>query len=238
MNLPVCIFAFLLLAVSLRDVTLGHAKDASWKNFIKKFDFFGLYDMVFTFLRHAHITLYSLLFMLGTSLLVIGFSTAMSNGCRCCRYSTQHFTHHHAVKSPSTLLLVTLGPVILACGGFYEVHTTREALFPPAVFKSLTVGKKLASRGKLFYISNESFSDHSNCHIPSQFRIHFRHILPCTLLPSKVVSCLVGESNSDLMIGCEWYDPTASWYTDVAIFTRIIIGFGASRLVYFILPEA
>ncbi|KAG1885617.1 major facilitator superfamily domain-containing protein [Suillus subluteus] len=106
MNLPVCAFAFLLLSVSLRDVTLGHAKHASWKNFTEKFDFFGL-----------------LLFMLGTCCLVIGFSTAMSNGW----------------KSPSTLLLVILGPVILACGGFYEVYTTREALFPPAVFKSLTV---------------------------------------------------------------------------------------------------
>lgn len=106
MNLPVCIFAFLLLSVSLRDVTLGHAKHASWKNFTEKFDFVGL-----------------LLFMLGTSCLVIGFSTAISNGW----------------KSLSTLLLVTLGPVILACGGFYEVHTTREALFPPAVFKNLTV---------------------------------------------------------------------------------------------------
>lgn len=106
MNLPVCIFAFLLLSVSLRNVTLGHSKDASWKNFLEKFDFIGL-----------------LLFMLGTSFLVIGFSLAMSNGW----------------KSPSTLLLVILGPVILACGGFYEVHTTREALFPPAAFKSLTV---------------------------------------------------------------------------------------------------
>ncbi|KAG1783639.1 major facilitator superfamily domain-containing protein [Suillus placidus] len=106
MNLPVCLFAFLLLSVSLRDVTLGHAKHASWKNFTEKFDFIGL-----------------LLFMLGTSCLVIGFSFAMSNGW----------------TSPSTLLLVTLGPVILACGGFYEVRTTREALFPPTAFKSITV---------------------------------------------------------------------------------------------------
>lgn len=106
MNLPVCLFAFLLLSVSLRDVTLGHDKHASWKKFTGKFDFIGL-----------------VLFMLGTSFLVIGFSFAMSHGW----------------TSPSTLLLVTLGPVILACGGFYEVHTTREALFPPAAFKSLTV---------------------------------------------------------------------------------------------------
>lgn len=106
MNLPVCLVAFLLLSISLRDVTLGNTKDASWKSFTEKFDFIGL-----------------LLFMLGTSCLVIGFSFAMSDGW----------------TSPSTLSLVTIGPVILACAGFYEVHTTREALFPPASFKNLTV---------------------------------------------------------------------------------------------------
>jgi hypothetical protein len=41
-----------------------------------------------------------------------------------------------------------------------------------------------------------------------------------------------------IRIGCEWYDPIASWYKNAAIFTRIIIGFGASRLVYWILSEA
>ncbi|KAJ8596466.1 amino acid permease ScVBA-like protein [Rhizopogon salebrosus TDB-379] len=106
MNLPVCLVAFLLLSMSLRNVTLGQAQHASWKSFAEKFDFLGL-----------------LLFMSGTCCLVIGFSFAMSNGW----------------TSPSTLLLVILGPVILACAGFYEVHTTREALFPPAAFKSLTV---------------------------------------------------------------------------------------------------
>lgn len=39
-------------------------------------------------------------------------------------------------------------------------------------------------------------------------------------------------------VGREWYDPAASWCADVAIFTRIIIGFDASRLVYWILAEA
>lgn len=124
--------------------------------------------------------------------------------------------------------------MILACGGFYEVHTTREALFPPAAFKNLTVGKKVAWRGRLFDISYESCSDHSNCHIPSQLRIYCRHILSCTILPSKVVSCLVGGFDSDFVIriGSEWYDPTASWCADAAIFTRIIAGFDASRLVH------
>jgi hypothetical protein len=41
-------------------------------------------------LYYAHVMLYSLLFMLGTSCLVIGFSFAESHGCMSCPYSTQH----------------------------------------------------------------------------------------------------------------------------------------------------
>ncbi|KAH7918405.1 MFS general substrate transporter [Leucogyrophana mollusca] len=105
LNLPVCLVAFIVIALSLRNVSVGHAPNASWKTFAQRFDFLGL-----------------LLFMTGTSCVVVGFSFAMSNGW----------------GSPSTLTLVILGPVILACGGFYEVRTTRDALFPPAAFKNIT----------------------------------------------------------------------------------------------------
>lgn len=40
----------------------------------------------------------------------------------------------------STLLLIILGVVVLICGGFYEMRTKREALFPPAAFNNLTTG--------------------------------------------------------------------------------------------------
>jgi len=94
---------------------------------------------------------YRLLFMLGTCCLVIGFSFAMSDGCMSCQLSTFNSAsnHFHSGTSPSTLLLIIFGPVILACGGFYETRTTRDALFPPAAFKNLTLGKKLALSGLL-----------------------------------------------------------------------------------------
>ncbi|KIJ68672.1 hypothetical protein HYDPIDRAFT_82506 [Hydnomerulius pinastri MD-312] len=106
MNLPVCMVAFVLLVLSLRDVSLGRAKGASWRAFLQKFDFIGL-----------------LLFMAGTGCLIVGFSFAMSNGW----------------ASPFTLSLIISGPLILVCGGLYEVHTKRDALFPPAAFKNLTI---------------------------------------------------------------------------------------------------
>ncbi|KAF9229583.1 MFS general substrate transporter [Gyrodon lividus] len=106
LNLPVCMVAFVLLTLSLRDVTLGRTKGASWRAFAQKFDFLGL-----------------LLFMAGTGFLVVGFSFAMGNGW----------------TSPSTLSLIISGPLILIFGGYYEAHTKRDALFPPAAFRSLTV---------------------------------------------------------------------------------------------------
>lgn len=42
--------------------------------------------------------------------------------------------------SPATLLLIIFGPLILILGGYYEAHTSRDALFPPVAFRSLTVG--------------------------------------------------------------------------------------------------
>lgn len=64
-----------------------------------------------------------LLFMAGTGCLTVGFSFAMDVGW----------------NSPSTLSFVISGPLVLVLGGFYEVHTKRDALFPPSAFKDLTV---------------------------------------------------------------------------------------------------
>ncbi|KAF8559339.1 MFS general substrate transporter [Imleria badia] len=106
MNLPVCTVAFILLILSLRDVTISRANGASWQTFARNFDFLGL-----------------LLFMVGTGLLIVGFSFATSNGW----------------TSPSTISLITIAPLILIIGGFYEAYTSRDALFPPVAFQSLTI---------------------------------------------------------------------------------------------------
>ncbi|KAH7883836.1 MFS general substrate transporter [Phlebopus sp. FC_14] len=106
LNLPICLFAFLLLVLSFRDVHLSRTKGASWQTFAQKFDFTGL-----------------ILFMAGTGSLIVGFSFATGSGW----------------TSPSTLSLITGGVLVLIFGGFYEVNTKRDALFPPAAFKSFTV---------------------------------------------------------------------------------------------------
>ncbi|KAF5377427.1 hypothetical protein D9615_005144 [Tricholomella constricta] len=105
LNLPVCLFGFLVLFPSLRGVRLGKSSNASWRTMATKFDFGGL-----------------ILFMGGTSCIVLGFSFATDNGW----------------AAPSTVVLIILGLIVLVCGGVYEAHTSRECLFPPSTFKDLT----------------------------------------------------------------------------------------------------
>ncbi|KII93380.1 hypothetical protein PLICRDRAFT_171143 [Plicaturopsis crispa FD-325 SS-3] len=107
LNVPVCFVALVVLLISLRNVHLGRPKSASWRALGQKFDFIGL-----------------LLFMTGTSSIVVGFSFAADYGW----------------TAPLTLTLIILGIVILICGGFYELRTKREALFPRAIFNNLTTG--------------------------------------------------------------------------------------------------
>jgi hypothetical protein len=42
-NLPICLAALLILAVSLRNVPLGDASDVAWRSVVNRFDFGGLY---------------------------------------------------------------------------------------------------------------------------------------------------------------------------------------------------
>ncbi|KAF8898411.1 amino acid permease ScVBA-like protein [Infundibulicybe gibba] len=62
------------------------------------------------------------LFMSGTSCIIVGFSFASDNGW----------------SAPSTILLISLGFVILGCGGVYETYTKRDCLFPPSTFRNRT----------------------------------------------------------------------------------------------------
>ncbi|KDR84823.1 hypothetical protein GALMADRAFT_233233 [Galerina marginata CBS 339.88] len=104
-NLPVSFFAFVVLALSLRGVEFKRASNASWQMLSKTFDFPGL-----------------LLFMIGTSCVIIGFSFATEVG-----WST-----------PSTPSLIAVGIFVLLCGGFYEKNTTRDCLFPQTAFQDIT----------------------------------------------------------------------------------------------------
>ncbi|KAF5375143.1 hypothetical protein D9758_000065 [Tetrapyrgos nigripes] len=58
----------------------------------------------------------------GTSCIIVGLDFATERGW----------------QSPLTSILICLGLLILVCGGFYEVHTKRESLFPPTLFSNGT----------------------------------------------------------------------------------------------------
>ncbi|TCD70655.1 hypothetical protein EIP91_002376 [Steccherinum ochraceum] len=105
LNLPVCLFAFVVLYFSLRPVRMGRSQDVSWHTFVHQFDFIGL-----------------LLFMAGSSCIIIGLSFASITGW----------------SQPSTICLITGGLLVLGCGGVYEVRTSRDALFPASAFKNIT----------------------------------------------------------------------------------------------------
>ncbi|KAF9459435.1 major facilitator superfamily domain-containing protein [Collybia nuda] len=105
LNLPICLVAFVVLLISLRGISFGKSDNVSWRSLALNFDFGGL-----------------VLFMSGTSCIVVGFSFATDCGW----------------TAPSTLSLISLGIVILVCGGVYETYTTRDCLFPPSTFKNIT----------------------------------------------------------------------------------------------------
>jgi hypothetical protein len=82
-------------------------------------------------------------FMSGTSSIVIGFSFATCHGCKSLMISNCHYLNDSTSigVTASTLIPIILGLMILACGGVYEAHTDRDALFPVATFSDLTIGE-------------------------------------------------------------------------------------------------
>jgi hypothetical protein len=79
--------------------------------------------------------------MTGTSCIVVGFSFANEAGCKGSHSLLLHVYLNEVIGlAISTLLLISLGLVALLCGSIYEKYTTRECLFPPAMFKDFTTG--------------------------------------------------------------------------------------------------
>ncbi|KAI0724274.1 major facilitator superfamily domain-containing protein [Cerioporus squamosus] len=111
MNIPICAASSTILWLSLRRIYVGRPSNVSWRTFSRSFDFIGL-----------------ILFMGGSSCIVIGFNFAIQNGWTCA----------------STLALIVTGLVVLLLGAVYEVRTERDALFPPIAFKDRTIVITLA----------------------------------------------------------------------------------------------
>ncbi|KAF8640560.1 hypothetical protein AX17_000222 [Amanita inopinata Kibby_2008] len=105
LNLPICLIALMILLYALHDVDFPKSADVTWHTLAKRFDFGGL-----------------ILFMLGSGLIIVGFS----------------FTNDNGWTSVSTLCFIIFGLFILVCGGLYEKYTTRDCLFPETTFKDLT----------------------------------------------------------------------------------------------------
>ncbi|KAI0257095.1 major facilitator superfamily domain-containing protein [Lactifluus subvellereus] len=106
LNLPICCAGALVLALSLNGIEFAASKGASWKDFLRRFDFVGL-----------------LLFIGSTSCIIVGFSFASSRGW----------------TATSTLTLIIVGSVLLISAGVHEVRTTRDALFPHAIFNNFNI---------------------------------------------------------------------------------------------------
>ncbi|KAH9980869.1 major facilitator superfamily domain-containing protein [Lactifluus volemus] len=64
-----------------------------------------------------------LLFIGSTSCIIVGLSLASSRGW----------------TAPLTLILITMGPSLLISAGVYELWTTRNALFPRAIFNNVNI---------------------------------------------------------------------------------------------------
>ncbi|GJE87743.1 MFS general substrate transporter [Phanerochaete sordida] len=105
LNLPVCVVALVVLLLALRGVDVGASHHTSWRRFAHTFDFIGL-----------------LLFMCGSSCIIIGFSFSGTLGW----------------VNPGTLILIISGLAVLILGGCYEVRTKRDALFPRTAFVDST----------------------------------------------------------------------------------------------------
>ncbi|KAI9444763.1 major facilitator superfamily domain-containing protein, partial [Lactarius indigo] len=106
LNIPICCAGAVVLVLSLHGVKLAVPEGASWKDFLRKFDFIGL-----------------LLFMGSTSCIIVGFS----------------FASAHGWAAPSTLSLIIVGSCLLIAAGVHEVWTTRDALFPHAIFNNFNI---------------------------------------------------------------------------------------------------
>ena len=81
--------------------------------------------------------------MSGISLLIIGFSFVTRNGCEFIPLfgvTSLNPSVQYPGTAPATLGLIMGGMIFLALGHVYEIRTSREALFPPQLFKDISCG--------------------------------------------------------------------------------------------------
>ena len=142
--------------------------------------------------------------MSGTSFIIVGFSFATLNGCKWVSvFSAQctgplNLNVPYSGAAPTTLGLIIGGTVLLALGGVYEVRTSREALFPPQLFKDVSCGSVTSP----FRQTRHSQMTHScNPHrgVSTQFLFYYWNLLYRHLFPGEILtnpemrSCQLGR---------------------------------------------
>jgi len=126
-----------------------------------------------------------------TSCIILGFSFASTRGCEFDAYLffLEILQCRNPGKATSTLTLIVLGTALLISAGFHEVYTTRDALFPRAIFSNFNISMSVVpcfSATSLIYTSYYPY-----CQPPSQRCIQHWNILSSLVLPGTSAPLLI-----------------------------------------------
>lgn len=189
--------------------------------------------------RFSSLSLFDrILFMGGTSCIVIGFSFATEIGCEYCLvtiWNSQNLKIFTG-NEPETSVLIAVGLVILVAGGYYEKHTSRDSLFPQTTFQSITTGSfscwAVLIPMRLNTGSRNSW--HSSDQFFAQRGIHSGNILPCSFLSGLPRFGLFLFRSLKLIsdLGGPWIDPLAIRIETPSVLSRIVVGVNAGCLVH------
>ena len=78
------------------------------------------------------------------------------------------------------------GTILLALGAAYEVGTSREALFPPQLFKDVSCGSVTSPFRQIWDLKmTHSFDPY--CGVPAQFLLHYWNLLYRHLFSGEIL---------------------------------------------------
>lgn len=212
LNIPICGAGAVVLVLSLHGIKLAVPDGASWKDFLSKFDFVGLF-----------------LFMGSTSCIIVGFS----------------FASNYGWTAASTLTLIIVGCCSLIAAGVHEVRTTRDALFPHAIFNNFNIIillivsllHNVAFNSGTFYLA--LYFQTVNASI-SKLRAGVM-VLPYSLgssLASMPVAWLLGaiQKRTHNTVGQKWVISTGLFFATTGFALLCILGVNTPTMMQSFLP--
>ena len=90
--------------------------------------------------------------------------------------------------APTTLGLIIGGLILFALGAVYEVRTSREALFPPQLFKDISCGAVTSFLSLNLVFTGHGYSCDTHRGVFTQFLFHYWNLLYCYLFPGEVLT--------------------------------------------------